>query len=198
MPTVLQQEFDDIVAEKISEYDMVLVNDFGHGLIASTTINLLSKRAKFLAINAQSNSANYGFNLVTRYPCANLVCIDTPEAQLAVGSKFMEASEMVGRALPTLIDCDRIILTLGKGGCSTWRRGEDVQSVPAFAKSVVDLFGAGDAFLATSAPLAAVGASMRQIGFVGNVAGALKVGIIGHRTSIDKAALVKSITGLLK
>jgi len=39
---------------------------------------------------------------------------------------------------------------------------------------------------------------MRQIGFVGNVAGALKVGIIGHRTSIDKAALVKSITGLLK
>jgi rfaE bifunctional protein nucleotidyltransferase chain/domain len=198
MPAILQQEFDDIVAEKIAEYDMVLVNDFGHGLIASTTIKLLSKRAKFLAVNAQSNSANFGFNLVTRYPRANLVCIDTPEARLAVGSQFMEASEMVGRALPALIDSDRIILTLGKGGCSTWQRGEDVQSVPAFANSVVDLVGAGDAFLATSAPLAAVGGSMRQIGFVGNVAGALKVGIIGHRTSIDKAALVKSITGLLK
>ena len=39
---------------------------------------------------------------------------------------------------------------------------------------------------------------MREVGFAGNVAGALKVGIVGHRSSIDKAAIVKSITGLLK
>ena len=70
--------------------------------------------------------------------------------------------------------------------------------IPAFAKSVVDLVGAGDAFLAASAPLAAVGASMRETGFAGNVAGALKVGIIGHRSSIDRTALIKSIIGLLK
>ncbi len=31
-----------------------------------------------------------------------------------------------------------------------------------------------------------------------NVAGALKVGIVGHRASVEKATLVKSITGLLK
>ena len=39
---------------------------------------------------------------------------------------------------------------------------------------------------------------MREVGFLGNVAGALKVGIIGHRSSIDRAALTKSIMGLLK
>ena len=193
-----QYKFDDIVREKTGDYDLVIVNDFGHGLIAASTIELLSRRARFLAINAQSNSANFGFNLVTRYPKADLVCIDTPEAQLAVGSKFMEPAEIVGRALPAAINCDRIILTLGRGGCSTWAKAENVESVPAFTKTVVDLVGAGDAFLAASAPIAAVGGSMQQIGFVGNVAGALKVGIVGHRRSIDRSAIVKSILGLLK
>ncbi len=198
MPKMLQSEFDDLVAEHAASYDLVIVNDFGHGLIAASTIDLLCKRAKFLAVNAQSNSANFGFNLITRYPRADLVCIDTPEAQLAVGDKFMDVSEMVGKALPKRVDCDRMILTLGRGGCATWQRGKSVQNIPAFAKSVVDLVGAGDAFLAASAPMAAANASMRQVGFVGNVAGALKVGIVGHRSSVDKAALVKSITGLLK
>ena len=193
-----QNKFDDIVREKAGDYDLVIVNDFGHGLIAASTIELLSRRAKFLAINAQSNSANFGFNLITRYPRANLVCIDTPEAQLAVGSKFMEPAEMVSRALPAAINCDRIILTLGRGGCSTWSKTENVQSVPAFTKTVIDLVGAGDAFLAASAPIAAVGGSMQQVGFVGNVAGALKVGIVGHRRSIDRSAIIKSISGLLK
>jgi len=31
-----------------------------------------------------------------------------------------------------------------------------------------------------------------------DASGALKIGIVGHRSSIDRAALVKSITGLLK
>jgi rfaE bifunctional protein nucleotidyltransferase chain/domain len=198
MPNVMQSEFDNIIADRAASYDLVIVNDFGHGLIAPSTINLLCKRSKFLAVNAQSNSANFGFNLITRYPRADLVCIDTPEAQLAVGDKFMDVSKMVGEALPKSVDCDRFILTLGRGGCATWQRGKYVQTIPAFAKSVVDLVGAGDAFLAASAPMAAVHGTMRQVGFMGNIAGALKVGIVGHRTSIDKAALVKSIIGLLK
>ena len=193
-----QCKFDDLVREKAGDYDLVIVNDFGHGLIAASTIKILSCEAKFLAINAQSNSANFGFNLITRYPRADLVCIDTPEAQLAVGSKFMKPAEMVSRALPAVINCDRIILTLGSDGCSTWSKTENVRSVPAFTKTVVDLVGAGDAFLAASAPIAAVGGLMQQVGFVGNIAGALKVGIVGHRRSIDRSAIVKSILGLLK
>ena len=66
----LAAEIDDQVAERAGNYDLVIVNDFGHGLIGPSTIDLLCKRSKFLAVNAQSNSANFGFNLVTRYPYA--------------------------------------------------------------------------------------------------------------------------------
>jgi hypothetical protein len=39
---------------------------------------------------------------------------------------------------------------------------------------------------------------MNLVGFVGNVVGAMKVEIVGHRHSVDKVGLIKGITGLLK
>lgn len=197
LPPRLQMRLDGTIAESAGDYDLVIVNDFGHGMIAQSTIAALCDKARFLAVNAQSNSANFGFNLVTRYPRADLVCIDNPEARLAVGDKAATPHRMVGTMLPKVIECDRFALTLGRDGCAVFRRGDTVRTIPAFTGSVVDLVGAGDAFLAVSAPFAAVGADMADIGFVGNVAGALKVGIVGHRSSIDRATLVKSFRGML-
>lgn len=193
----LQRRFDSMIKERAADYDVVIVNDFGHGLIANSTIEALSDSARFLAINAQTNSANLGFNMVTKYKRADLVCIDGPEARLAVRDKYSDPATIVSHSLPKMMNCDKFALTLGRDGCAIWREGEAVQTIPAFANSVVDLVGAGDAFLAVSAPLAAVGASMQDIGFAGNVAGAIKVGIVGHRKSIDKPTLIKSMRGLL-
>jgi hypothetical protein len=39
---------------------------------------------------------------------------------------------------------------------------------------------------------------MRNVGFVGNIVGGIKVGIVGHRKSVDKVSVKKSIIGLLK
>ena len=40
--------------------------------------------------------------------------------------------------------------------------------------------------------------SLHEIGLIGNVVGAIKVGIVGHRRSVEKVDLVKAITALLK
>ena len=58
------------------------------------------------------------------------------------------------------------------------------------------MFLAIDPLLA--APLVAAGAPMDRVGFIGNVVGALKVEIVGHRRSIDKVSLIKGLNGLLK
>ena len=39
---------------------------------------------------------------------------------------------------------------------------------------------------------------MEQIGFLGNAVGAMKVGIVGHRTSVGKVPLIKFLTAMLK
>ena len=46
--------------------------------------------------------------------------------------------------------------------------------------------------------LAATGGAIADVALIGNVVGALKVGIVGHRSSIDKIGVVKALTALLK
>ena len=104
----------------------------------------------------------------------------------------------LAKRLLDVVDCPKVIVTQGKHGCVTYERGGIVHTIPAFTKNVIDTVGAGDAFLSVTAPLAAAGGPMHQIGFIGNVVGALKVQIVGHRQFIEKPDLVKSITGLLK
>jgi rfaE bifunctional protein nucleotidyltransferase chain/domain len=194
----VQSDVDSTIAAMASDYDVVIAADFGHGLIAPSSIEALTAKSRFLAVNTQSNSANLGYNLITKYWRADYICIDAPEARLAVSDRISSVGDIARRLAEDHIDCSKIIVTQGKHGCVTFESGGTVHTIPAFAKNVVDTVGAGDAFLAVTAPLVAAGGPMSRVGFIGNVVGALKVEIVGHRRSIEKAALIKGITGLLK
>jgi len=198
LPEDVEASLNDIISEQAADYDLVMVTDFGHGMLQPSTIALLAEKAKFLAVNAQSNSANLGYNLITRYPRADYICIDTHEARLAAGDKFKEVADIISEDLSRRIDCDRIAVTLGSDGCVTFEEGAGVCEVPAIAGSPVDTVGAGDAFFAITAPVVASGAAMKDVGFIGNIAVGLKIGIVGHRKSVDKISVKKSIIGLLK
>jgi len=193
-----QSEVDSAIANEAGGYDVVIAADFGHGLISQSSIKAMTSNARFLAVNTQSNSANLGYNLITKYGRADYICIDAPEARLAVSDRISNVGDIAHRLVENYVDCSKIIVTQGKHGCVTFEKGGIVHTIPAFAKHVVDTVGAGDAFLAVTAPLVATGAPMSHVGFIGNVVGALKVEIVGHRRSIEKAALIKGITGLLK
>ncbi len=193
-----EDDLVELVARRALDADVVIVTDFGHGLITPRVIKALIDNARFLAVNAQSNSANTGFNLITKYPRADYICIDAPEARLAVADKFASVDKIIGELLPARIDCDRMVVTNGRHGCVTRGPGEPLTHLPALTKTVVDTVGAGDAFFAVTAPLVAAGASLAGAGFIGNVVGALKVGIVGHRKSVEKPAVLKYLQTLLK
>lgn len=198
LPTALQNKFDALVANKAKDFDLVIVTDFGHGLIAPSTIEVLQDKARFLAVNAQSNSANLGYNLITKYKRADYVCIDAPEARLAVTDKDSDLDVVIKEKLSKRVACPQIIVTHGKNGCVTYNKTDGFGRIPAFTKTVVDTVGAGDAFLSITSPLVAAGCPLDLVGFVGNVVGAIKVGIVGHRRSVEKAQILKSVTALLK
>lgn len=198
LPAHLQGELQDLIAAHAPNSDVVIATDFGHGLIGPGAIEALNEHSRFLAVNTQSNSANMGYNLITKYHKADYVCIDGPEARLAVADRVSGAGDIARHLSESRIECPKIIITQGKHGCVTYQQGGTVHTIPAVARHVVDTVGAGDAFLAITAPLVAAGGSMNDVGFIGNVVGALKVEIVGHRSSIDRTALIKGITSLLK
>jgi sugar/nucleoside kinase (ribokinase family) len=138
-----------------------------------------------------------GYNLISKYPRADYVCIDAPEARLALADRVSKLSDIAHRIVETEIDCPNIIITHGKYGCITCERHNGVHTIPPFANKVVDTMGAGDAFLSITAPLIAAGGAMRHVGFIGNVVGALMVEIVGHRRSVEKPTLVKALTALM-
>lgn len=191
------------VAEKVSgavrTCDLVIVNDFGHGLISPDIVSLIGAESPFVAVNAQTNAGNQGFNLITKYRRADYICLDAPEARLAVADKYSEIADVVETKLANSIDCERIVITHGQHGCIAFNRDDGpAVRIPAFTNQVVDTVGAGDAFLAVTAPLVRAGGPMNHVGFIGNAAGAIKVGIVGHRRSVEKVPLVKFLTAILK
>ena len=187
-----------LIEERMAEADVVVVTDFGHGLLNKNTIELLKERAPFLAVNAQSNSANHGFNLISKYDRSDYICIDGPEARLAVHDKYASLETILQDSLPKQIDCSKMVITQGKNGCLVFDSKNGLSKVPALTSTIVDTVGAGDAFFALTAPLVASGLPMEQIGFLGNAAYAIKYGIVWHRKSVQKVPLIKFLTALLK
>lgn len=198
LPNEVQKDLHHTLEAKIAEADMVIVLDFGHGFLNDETIDLLEK-ARFLAINAQSNAGNIGYNLVTKYRRADFICVDAMEARLAAKNKHASLQEIVARSIPSAIDCQNIVVTHGKAGCYTSGKAPgEVIHIPAFRSDVLDSVGAGDAFFVVAAPFVAAGVDCALAGFVGNAAGAIKVGIVGHRRTLSKLELQRYTATLLK
>lgn len=166
--------------------DVTAVTDFGHGAVTAEGVANLCASDQFLAVAPQTNSANIGFNLITKYPRADYVVIDEPEARLAAA----DLESPIEVVIESLAEnrCDKFVVTRGKNGAIGY--DGSFHYCKAMSDRVVDTMGAGDAFFAITAPMAKTG-SMDDLLLIGNAAGALKTGIIGHRESVTKKALVE-------
>lgn len=175
---------------KLDGIDSVVVTDFGHGAVMPFAINGLCDSSIFLSVNAQTNSANVGFNLITKYRRADYIVIDEGEARLAAQDRESNIADVMFKLANGR--CQKIVITRGVHGAiggelkdGTWRFAH----IAAITTRVIDTMGAGDAFLAVTAPMAKTG-SIEDLLLIGNAAGALKTQIIGHRESVTKEKLI--------
>ncbi len=172
------------ISIETSNADVVIVMDFGHGMIQEPI------EADWLAVNAQSNAGNHGYNLITKYKRADYACIDDQELRLACGLQFADTNKMI-KALPY----ENTIVTHGHE--PTLAYNGSLVKVPTLTSHGLDTMGAGDAFLAVTAPLIAAGLNLEAAALVGNVAGAIKCSIMGHRRSVNRAEILQTLTALL-
>lgn len=181
----------------IKNYDLVVVSDFGHGLLTKRIIKFICSKSRYLALNAQTNSANVGFNLVTKYPRANCVCIDEMELRFATHDRTGDLRAHAKKVYKEL-ECEHIIATRGAFGSLSYSKSGGFHEAPTFSYRVVDAIGAGDAFFAFVAPCFAKGLAQDLVSFIGNAVGSLAVQIVCNREPVKFADLIKFITRLLK
>ncbi len=196
----LQKKEETLILSKIEKIlpkiDLAIITDFGHGLITKKIIEKILSSKVFVAINAQTNSANRGFNLITKYSKADYICIDEPEFRLAAHNKTLPLEDLltISKNLPK---AKVFIVTTGKNGCLI-KTQKKIIKIPAFTNKVVDTIGAGDAFFVVSSLFAYLKTNPVDIGFIGNASGAIKVNILGHSSSIKESQLLRFIESVIK
>lgn len=183
--------------EHLPSYDVVIVVDFGHGMISTEAIDILCSKACFLAVNTQSNAGNLGYHTISRYPRADYVCLAEKEIRLESRDKIGNLREMI-LDVSRKLGCGRVVVTRGNLGCLCYSEDEGFFDIPAFASQVVDRIGAGDAFLSLTALCVAQKVPMEVAGIIGNSAGAQAVATVGNRKPIERAPLFKHIESLLR
>jgi len=176
--------------------DVVLVMDFGHGLMTRKTRELLQSKAKFLAVNCQTNSNNYGFNVINRrYRRADSFSLDQTEITLAVGRRRFDFEKELGN-LRRQFRSRYAWLTRG-GRQTIGMTPRAVCHCAPFEVNVVDTVGAGDAFCAVATLAAVRGLPLKGATFLGQLAGAQAVKVAGNAEPVKKANLIKSGSALL-
>lgn len=176
--------------------DMVVVSDFGHGMITERLIEYLAGMKKFLAINCQINSGNGGYNFITKYPRADFVSINDSELRLPFQEKS-NSVEIPIQKLRRALGVEKINITLGKSGDVYFQEGKSFYS-PVLRKDPLDTIGSGDAVFALTSMLAYAGVEPKLIPFLGNSIGSLATGIVGNRRAIDPTELKKFVSYILK
>jgi bifunctional ADP-heptose synthase (sugar kinase/adenylyltransferase) len=190
-------EWIDGLADRLMEFDVVIVLDSGHGFVTQGMVNVLCKGSKFLAVNTQTNAGNLGYHVISNYPRADYVSMAENEMRLESRDRRGDLQPMIEKVSKQL-NCPRVIVTRGKKGCTAYRDGIGHHDIPAFATNVVDRLGAGDAFFSITSLCAALDAPMEVIGFIGNVVGAQAVATVGDKSSIERIPLSRHIEHLLK
>ena len=132
-----------------------MVQDFGHGLINNKIADFISKKSKFLSLNVQTNSMNYGFNLIDqKFTRADLFSLDKKELELFSKERninFVKSLTELKRKMKSKIG----FLTIGDE--FTLVNGyKKNHIIPVLETKVVDPVGAGDTFHAFATLLSSV------------------------------------------
>lgn len=187
----------DALNNLLPQYDVVIVADYGHGMLSRGAIDVICSKSKFLAVNTQANAGNRGLHTVSRYPSASYISLSEGELRLEMRTRTGNVKQLV-QQLKKRTNCPLITVTRGKHGIMCFKGDDILAEGPGLTQTFVDRVGSGDAVLATMSPLAAIGTSPEILALVGNIAGSEAVKTVGHRNSLDSHSFKRIVTSLLK
>lgn len=182
---------------EIKSCDLVVLADFGHGLMQQVVRDFLQDSRVFLALNCQTNSNNHGFNIISRqYRRADVFSLDEQELLLSCGHRHVDFNAELAR-LRAHLGARAGWLT--RGAIKTLGTDANGHSAacPPLGDDITDTIGAGDAFFSVMALAAFRNLPVDLTTFLGQLAGAQAVKIVGNREAISKPVLLKSGMALL-
>lgn len=193
----VQKKVYERIQKEIKKHDLIMVMDFGHGVMGNAIREMVQDKAPFLALNCQTNSNNHGFNIINRqYQRADSFSLDQTEIRLAFGRREIEGFPELS-VLRKQFKAQYGWLTRGDVETIGIKSDKSQCACPPFEVNVVDTVGAGDAFSALASLAAVSGLPIELATFMGQMAGAQAVKIVGNSEPIKKSVFLKGCEALL-
>jgi len=185
----------EVLAAKLADYDrlvpdadLVILSDYGKGGLAHIPEMIRQARAAGRPVLIDPKGSDY-----ERYRGATAITPNLAELAQVIGTWSSEAQlrERV-HALLAALDVAAIVLTRSEDGMSLFD-AEGQLDLPAEAREVFDVTGAGDTVIATLAAMLAAGLDLRAALPLANRAGGIVVGKFGTATvSYDELFAARS------
>jgi len=158
-------------------YDIVVLSDYGKGGLThiAEMIEAAHERGKRVLVDPKGDD-------YSRYKGATLITPNQAELRAVVG-RWKSEQELASKAqhLRTELELEALLLTRSEEGMTLYT-AEGHRSVPAQAREVFDVTGAGDTVIAVLAVMLAGGQSIWDAVQVANRAGGVVVGKFGTAT----------------
>ena len=161
----------------LSEVDLVVLSDYAKGSLVkvSTMIEAARQLGKKVLVDPKGSD-------FSRYAGATMLTPNKSELRQVIGD-WQSEQELVTKAqnLREQLQIEALLLTRSEEGMSLFT-ADRVCNVPASAREVYDVSGAGDTVIATVAVMLAEGRSMFDAVEIANRAGGIVVGKLGTAT----------------
>ncbi len=159
------------------DHQAVLFSDYGKGGLAHIVRMITQARDAGKNVLVDPKGSDY-----ERYRNATVITPNRSELEQVIGAWHSEAElREKAHALRASLQFDALLLTRSEEGMTLFDE-EGELNVPAVAREVFDVTGAGDTVIATLAAMLAAGMSLRDAVPVANRAGGIVVGKFGTAT----------------
>lgn len=183
--TAIASSVEDLVIgafrREIETAHAVVISDYNKGLLTPGLLGraLRAARERGLIVCLDPKRRNF--------TCYQPVTVITPNHQEAAEAAAVAIEDEVslieaGRKILDSIDCRAVLVTRGEEGMTLFTEGGGVAHIPAVAREVYDVTGAGDTVIATLALALACGAEFAEAAMLANYAASVVVGKVGTAT----------------
>lgn len=172
----------------LASTQVVLLSDYGKGTLHNPQYYIERARQAGVPVLVDPKGRDF-----TRYRGATLLTPNRKEFELVVGTCHDEA-ELIAKGEQALnqYDLQALLVTRGEQGMTLLQRGKPPVHLPAHAREVFDVTGAGDTVIAVLAASVAAGCDLETSMMLANLAAGIVVTKLGA-TSVSVSELRRAL-----
>ncbi len=187
----------NFIQKKAPSYENIIFFNYGYQLTDKKILDCLKKYKSKILINFQTNSYNYGFNLLNKFPSAKFASMDELEFRLAVGDKHTNMEELIRKKINILNNYKTSVVTCGKNGAYLIEKKKIKHFEPIY-KNLIDTTGCGDIFMTTFIIYKYFYKFSSEFSMiVSHIAAGIHGNELGNNLNLDRDKLNKIITKII-